>query len=116
MRVPEMIWTLLFVVFGIGILLLIEKLLPTIGILIVITIGILLDLLSCYCYIRQNQTGTGPSGQPLATLCLFYLPPLLITEHAVFTSYYWLDCLILACFHIVVVIMIPIIHRRWFHP
>jgi hypothetical protein len=46
-----------FVAFGIDLLLLIEKLPPAIGIPVVITTGILPDLLSCDCEIRRNRTG-----------------------------------------------------------
>jgi hypothetical protein len=86
----------------------IVKLLP-----VVIAAGLLLDLFSCLLFIRRNQIGGGPSGLPAATLIVCYLMPLLITENAVFTSSYLLDCLILLCFHTVVVFMIPILHRKW---
>lgn len=85
----------------------IAKLLP-----ILIAAGILLDLLSCFLFIRRNQTGRGASGLPMVTLIVCYLLPLLITEHAVFTSSFWLDCLILLCFHIAVVFVIPGLQRQ----
>lgn len=81
--------------------------------LAVIATGMLLDLVSCFLFMRRNQTGKGPSGLPVVTLIVCYLLPLLVTEHAVFTPSFWLDCLILLCFHGVVVFLIPILHRNW---
>ena len=81
-------------------------------VLILILAGMVLDITSCFLFIRRNKKGDGPSGQPLVTLIACYLLPLLLTKHAVFTSYFWWDCLLLLCFHIILLFVIPIFHRK----
>lgn len=83
------------------------KLLP-----MLVTIGVLVDLFSCFLLVRRNKTGIGPSGLPMVTLIVFYLLPLLVTKRSVFTSSYWLDCLVLLFFHAFVVFGIPVFHRK----
>jgi hypothetical protein len=84
----------------------------TIVLLLIITVGMMIDIFSCTLSIRRNRHGSGPSGFPVVTLIVFYLLPLIFSKHAVFTRFYLLDALILLCFHIGVVFVIPIIHRR----
>ena len=81
--------------------------------LVVIATGVTIDFCSCLLFIRRNQTGSGPSGLPLVTLIVCYLLALLLSQHAVLTSFLWLDGLILLCFHIIVVFVIPMLHRKW---
>ena len=82
------------------------------SVLIIIVVGILIDLLSCYLSLRRNRKGYGASGISMVTLIVCYLLPLIISEKAVFTSSFWLDCLLLLCFHAVVVFLIPTLDRR----
>lgn len=83
------------------------------GLKIVIAMGVLLDLLSCFLFVRRNKKGFGASGLPVVTFVIFYFIPILVTERSVLTHYFWLDCLILLCFHVLVVFVIPIFHKKW---
>ncbi len=85
-----------------------EKLIP-----FIIAVGVAIDLLSCFLFIRRNRKGHGASGVPMVTLIACYLLPLIISEHAVFTSSFWVDCLLLMGFHVLVVFLIPILDRKW---
>lgn len=78
-----------------------------------ISIGILIDLFSCYLELRANRVGRGPSGLPVVTLIVFYFLPLMLTGRSVITGAVWLDCVIFFCFHVVVVFLIPVFDKRW---
>ena len=43
--------------------------------MMIVAIGMALDILSCYLFLRRNRIGVGASGQPLATMIVcFWLP------------------------------------------
>lgn len=77
-----------------------------------VSVGMLIDVLSCFLFMRRNRKGHGVTGIPIVTLILFYLLPLLIFETPIFTSSFLLDCLLLICFHVIVVFIIPILDRK----
>ncbi len=78
-----------------------------------IGIGMLADVVSCILLIRRNHVGHGPSGMPIVSLIACYLLPLIIFGQAVFTSSFWLDCLLLMIFHFVFLYIVPIFDRRF---
>ena len=78
----------------------------------IIAVGMAIDLMSCFLFMRRNRKGHGASGMPIVTLIVCYLLPLIIFEHAVFTSLFWVDCLLLIGFHVSVIFLIPILDRK----
>lgn len=85
----------------------IVKLLP-----FIIAVGMLLDVISCILFVNRNKNGRGPSGQSLVTLILFYWLPILIIGRPLFTASLWLDGLILLAFHLLMVFIIPMLHKK----
>jgi hypothetical protein len=81
-------------------------------VIIFISVGILIDLFSCYLFLRKNRKRYGPSGILMATPIVFYFFPILISNYAVISAFVWLDCIYFACFHIFIVLVIPFIDRK----
>jgi hypothetical protein len=77
-----------------------------------VLIGVLLDIYSCFLFLRRNRRGYGPSGIFVVTLIIFYLLPLLLFDRSVFTDAVWKDCLLLTAFH-VIAFCVPIFHQKY---
>jgi hypothetical protein len=87
---------------------LVTKLIP-----LIIAVGMVIDVWSCFLFMRRNRKGYGASGIPMVPLVACYLLPLIISERSVFTSLFLVDCLLLFGFHVLVVFLIPIWDRKW---
>lgn len=75
-------------------------------------LGMLLDIAACVLFMRRNRRGHGPSGMPIVSLVVCYWLPIVISGRAVFFYSYWLDCLFLTVFHIVLLYVVPIFDRK----
>jgi hypothetical protein len=81
-------------------------------VVIFIAIGVLVDIFSCCLFLRKNRKGHGSSGILIATPIVFYFLPIIILKETVITASVWLDCIYFACFHIVVVLVIPLVDKK----
>lgn len=74
-------------------------------VIILISVGILIDIFLCALTIRRRRKGYGSSGLPIVLLIIFYLLPLLFYGKSVITNSVFIDGLLLIFFHIVVVFL-----------
>lgn len=77
-------------------------------ILIIVVLGMIIDIFSCFLFIRRVYKGYGASGMPMVTLIVCYFMPIVMTNNTILTASVWLDLLLLLLFHIFVVYVIPI--------
>jgi hypothetical protein len=81
-------------------------------VVIFIAVGVLVDIFSCYLFLRRNRRGYGSSGILIATPIVFYFFPIIILKETIITASIWLDCIYFACFHVIVVLIIPLIDKK----